>query len=163
MSNYEEKFQEQVIEVRRTTKVVKGGRRFRFSALVIRGDGKGRVGCGLGKANEVSDAIRKATDQAKRNTMVVPMERGTILCDSYVRHDGASVEIRRAADGTGLKCASVVRAIALLAGFKDLHCKTRGSRNQKSLALAMFKAFDAVNFHHRKHQLREAQNHDAIA
>lgn len=163
MSNYEEKFQEHVVEVRRTTKVVKGGRRFRFSALVIRGDGKGKVGCGLGKANEVSDAIRKATEQAKRNTTTVPMENGTILCDAYVRHDGASVEVRRAIEGTGLKCASVVRAIAVLAGFKDLHCKTRGSRNQKSLTLAMFKVFELVNFYHRKQQLRESGQHDAVA
>lgn len=133
-------FLEKVIFVNRCSKTVKGGRKMSFSALILVGDGKGRVGFGFAKANELTDAIRKGGELARKNMVLVPMEGGTIPHDISMKYDGAVIQMRPAPQGTGIIAGSKVRAILEFAGYKDVMAKSHGSNNPNNIVRATFKA-----------------------
>jgi small subunit ribosomal protein S5 len=129
-------FQDRVVHIARVAKVVKGGRRFSFSALVVVGDGKGRVGFGLGKAGEVPDAIKKGADQAKKNIVKVISLDGTIPFDVTGKFGAAKVLMFPAKKGTGTIAGGAVRIICELAGIQDIVCKVHGTKNYHSVVRA---------------------------
>lgn len=129
-------FEERVIHVNRNSKVVKGGRRFSFSALVVVGDRDGHVGYALGKANEVADAIRKATESAKRHAVSVTMKGQTLPHEVKSKYDGATVFMRPASEGTGVIAGGGMRAVLELAGIRDVLAKSMGSTNALNIVRA---------------------------
>jgi small subunit ribosomal protein S5 len=131
---------EKVLYVNRCAKVVKGGRKFSFSALILVGDSKGRVGYGFAKANELTDAIRKGGEAARKNMLACPMEGTTIPHEILIHWDGATVLLKPAPAGTGVIAGSKVRAILELAGVKDVMAKNLGSSNPINQVKATFKA-----------------------
>jgi len=136
----EQELKESVIFVNRVSKVVKGGRRFGFSAMVAVGDGKGFVGIGYGKAKDVSDAIRKAVTKAKNNMHKIKIKNGTIPHAVTGIHGGAKVFLRPASPGTGVIAGGPVRAIIEAAGIQDILTKSLGSDNNLNVVKATMKA-----------------------
>ncbi len=123
---------EKVVSIRRVTKVVKGGRNFRFAALVVVGDENGHVGAGVGKATEIPEAIRKGIEDAKKRLIEVPMdENGSIPHDFIGKFGSASVLMKRAPEGTGVIAGGPARAVLELAGIKNIRTKSLGSNNKK--------------------------------
>lgn len=131
---------EKVLYINRCSKVVSGGRKFSFSALILVGDGKGRVGYGFAKANELTDAIRKGGEAARKNMIKVPIEGTTIPHDVLVSWDGVTVLLKPAPEGSGVIAGSKTRAILEMAGIKDVMAKNLGSSNPINQTKATFKA-----------------------
>jgi len=132
---------DKLVHINRVAKVVKGGRRFSFAALVVVGDGKGRVGYGTGKAREVPEAIRKATDQAKRQMIRVPLREGrTLHHDIHGRFGAGKVILRSAPPGTGIIAGGPMRAVFETMGVHDVVCKSNGTQNPHNMVKATFEA-----------------------
>lgn len=132
----ESEFIESVVKIYRVSKVVKGGRRFNFSALVVVGDGKGRVGAALGKAGEVPNAIRKAIEKAKKEMIQVPIVNTTVPHEVYSRSDAAKVMLKPASLGTGIVAGGAVRAVVEAAGYQNILSKCLGSNNATNVVWA---------------------------
>ncbi len=136
-----DRFEERVIKLSRVSKTVKGGRRMSFSALVVVGDKNGFVGYGLGKANEVAEAVRKAAFQARKTLVHVPMEKNTIPYRVETKFGASKIFLSPAPEGRGVVAGSAVRTVAELAGISNLTSKIRGSRNPHTVVRATFLAF----------------------
>lgn len=146
MSDYQSEnlFDERVIDIARVAKVVKGGRRFSFRAVMVIGDNAGRVGMGIGKANAVPDAIRKASERAKKDMRRVNLEGTTISHEVIGKQSGAKVFLRPAAPGTGVVAGGGVRAVLEAAGVHDILSKSLGSSNILNVVRATFNALDQL-------------------
>ena len=139
--DFEEKkdaYVEKLVKLNRVSKTVKGGKRFSFSALVVVGDGQGKVGYGFGKANDVSDAIRKATSKARSSMITVPLKESTIPHDVIGKYKSASVIMKPAVPGTGVIAGGAVRLVCDAAGIKNIISKSLGSRNGINTVKAAF-------------------------
>jgi len=137
--------EERVVAINRSSKVVKGGRNFSFSALVVVGDQNGHVGMGFGKANEVADAIRKGGEQARKRLTVVPMHGSTVTHLVHANYRGANVMVRPASEGTGVIAGGSMRHVLELAGVKDVLAKATGSRNPINLVRATIKGLEQMH------------------
>ncbi|MBE2189926.1 MAG: 30S ribosomal protein S5 [Desulfobulbaceae bacterium] len=135
---------DKLVYVGRTAKVVKGGRRFNFSALVVVGDGKGHVGFGLGKASEVVDAVTKATEAAKKSVVKVRLSKNTIPHEVIGKYGAAKVLIKPASAGTGVIAAGGIRAVLELAGVQDVLTKSMGSSNPHNTVKAALRALESL-------------------
>lgn len=136
-------FDEKVISVNRVSKKTKGGNQMRFSALVVVGDRKGRVGVGLGKSKDVSTAIRKAITLAKKHLINVPITKGTIPHDVYIKRGAAKVMLKPAPEGTGVIAGGAVRAVVEAAGIRNISSKVLGTKNQASNIYATLEALNS--------------------
>ena len=140
----DKQFQEQVINIDRVARVVKGGRRFRFKALVVVGDGKNKVGVGVSKGQDVQAAIAKASDVAKKNLITIPLNKETIPHEEEKKVSGAHVLIKPAAPGTGVIAGGVVRQVIGVTGIRNLLSKSLGSTNKVNIAYATIAALEAL-------------------
>ncbi|MDO5045654.1 MULTISPECIES: 30S ribosomal protein S5 [unclassified Campylobacter] len=139
-----EEFEEVIVDIGRVTKVVKGGRRFRFTALIVVGNRNGLVGFGFGKAKEVPDAIRKAVDDAFKNIINVKLKGSTIPHDIEVKYNASKILLRPASEGTGVIAGGSTRPILELAGIKDILTKSLGSNNSANVVRATIKALSML-------------------
>ena len=151
----EKEFEERVVTINRVTKVTKGGRIMRFAALVVVGDKKGRVGFGTGKANEVPDAIRKASEAAKKNVINVPIVHGTITHEVTGTFGAGSVFIKPASEGTGIIAGGPVRAVVELAGYSNILSKCLGSRTPINMVRATINGLASLKTAKHVAEIRE--------
>ncbi|MFN3505155.1 MAG: 30S ribosomal protein S5 [Caldimicrobium sp.] len=135
---------EKIIQIRRVTKVTKGGKKLRFAALVVVGDGKGKVGFALGKAPEVPDAIRKAIERARKNMITIPIVKGTIPHSIRAEFGSSTILLKPAPSGTGVIAGGTVRAIMDAAGITDIVTKAIGSTNPHNIVKVTFKALSQL-------------------
>jgi small subunit ribosomal protein S5 len=135
---------EKVLYINRCSKVVKGGRKFSFSALILVGDNKGRVGYGFAKANELTDAIRKGGEAARKNMFSFPMEGTTIPHEIFVEWDGAQVLLKPAPEGAGVIAGSKIRAVLEMAGYKNVMAKSLGTNKPINQVKAVFKGLSQL-------------------
>jgi small subunit ribosomal protein S5 len=145
---------EKVVFINRCAKVVKGGRRFSFSALIVAGDHKGKVGCGFGKANEVSEAIRKASESAKKGMTLISIQENTIPHEVLGEFGGGRVLLKPASPGTGLIAGGGVRAVVEAAGIRDVLAKSLGSSNHANVVKATLAALGALRKREQIYLLR---------
>ena len=132
---------EKVVSIKRVTKVVKGGRNMRFTALVVVGDSNGHVGVGLGKSVEIPEAIRKGKEDAMKNLIEVPMDENKSITHDFIgKFGGASVLIKKAPDGTGVIAGGPARSVCEMAGIKNIRTKSLGSNNKQNVVLATLDA-----------------------
>ena len=136
---------DKVVAIKRVTKVVKGGRNFRFTALVVVGDGNGHVGAGLGKASEIPEAIRKGKEDAMKRMISIPLDQNNSIPHDYDgKFDGASVLLKRSPEGTGVIAGGATRTVCELAGIKNIRAKSLGSNNKQNVVWATLKALENV-------------------
>lgn len=163
-SQEQQAFVEKLVSINRVAKVVKGGKNFTFSALVVAGDGKGRVGCGLGKAREVPDAVRKATEKAKRNLVRIPLREGRTLHHDITGHFGAGlVVVRSAPMGTGIIAGGPTRAVFEALGIHDVVCKCVGTTNPHNMVKATLDALKRVTSPRQVAMRRSKKVSDIVA
>jgi small subunit ribosomal protein S5 len=139
-----DEFEEAIVNIGRVTKVVKGGRRFRFTALIVVGNKKGIVGYGVGKAKEVPDAIKKAVDSAFKNLTTVSIKGTTIAHDIEHKYNASTILLKPASEGTGLIAGGAARPVLELAGFQDILTKSIGSNNPNTLVRATVEALSRI-------------------
>lgn len=139
-----EEFEEVIVNIGRVTKVVKGGRRFRFTALVVVGNRNGLVGYGFGKAKEVPDAIKKAVDDAFKNIIKIDIKGSTIAHDIEVKYNASRILLKPASEGTGVIAGGSTRSVVELAGIKDILTKSLGSNNSSNVVRATIKALSMI-------------------
>ena len=151
--------EERIVQINRVSKVVKGGRRFSFSTVVVVGDGKGHVGVGMGKAGEVPEAIRKGVESAKRNLIRVPLTGTTITHEVETRYASSKVRIIPAAPGTGVIAGRGVRPVVEAAGIKDLLSKSYGSNNPVNVVKAAFQALNELSSLEEQARMRDMTPH----
>jgi small subunit ribosomal protein S5 len=154
---------EKVVFINRCAKVVKGGRRFSFSALIVAGDHDGKVGCGFGKANEVSEAIRKASEAARKAMEKVSLRENTIPHDVIGEFGGGRVLLRPASPGTGVIAGGGVRAVVEAAGIKDVLAKSLGSSNHANVVKATIEALRSLRRRDQIMKVRGIKNGDGQA
>ncbi len=136
---------EKVVSIKRVTKVVKGGRNMRFTALVVVGDGNGHVGAGLGKATEIPEAIRKGKEDAAKHLITVKLDpNNSITHDIIGKHTGASVLLKKAPEGTGVIAGGPARSVCEMAGIKNIRTKSLGSNNKQNVVLATISALSQL-------------------
>ncbi|MBU1659579.1 30S ribosomal protein S5 [bacterium] len=139
-----EEFEESIVNIGRVTKVVKGGRRFRFTALIVVGNKNGTVGYGVGKAKEVPDAIRKAVDEAFKNLTTIKIKGSTIAHDIEHKYNASRILLKPASEGTGVIAGGAARPVLELSGIKDVLTKSIGSNNPNTLVRATIEALSRI-------------------
>ncbi len=144
MAETKQELKEKVVSVNRVAKVVKGGRTFRFSVLVVVGDENGSIGVGTGKSSEVPEAIKKATEEARKNLVKVSLVNGTLPHEYTTNFGSSKVILKPAVEGTGVIAGGAVRPVLELAGVKNVTAKTLGSRNSRNVVYATVKALKAM-------------------
>jgi small subunit ribosomal protein S5 len=150
-----EELEERVVDIRRVAKVIKGGRRFAFRTVVVVGDGKGRIGIGIGKARAVPDSIRKANEKARANMKKMSLVENTIPYQITGEHGGAVVMLKPAAPGTGIIAGGGVRPVLEVVGVKNILTKSQGSNNLLNVAMATYDALRRINGPEKLAQMRD--------